>query len=164
MRSGWNVRRHPGSRAEHVALTHKDKGVLRAADCLVRILADVRAGEPLRDAILSRASDWVSKTKVMAWSQEPDAVVIGRRLSPACYIPDAFPAALYLVWKYADDFAAGICANAQVGGIAATGARLSARCWARQTGYRKCGVPDFWLRNPARSDSPGPLRAEIVVR
>ena len=101
---------------EHVALTHKDRGVLRAAGCLVRILAAVRAGEPLRAAILSHASDWISAAKVSAWSKEADAVVIGRRLSPACYIPDAFPAALYLAWKYADDFSAGICANAQVGG------------------------------------------------
>lgn len=101
---------------EHVALTHKDPGVLRAADCLVRILAAVRGGEPLRAAILSHASDWISAAKVAAWSKESDEVVIGRRLSPACYIPDAFPAALYLAWKYADDFSAGICANAQVGG------------------------------------------------
>ena len=101
---------------EHVALTHKDRGVLRAADCFVRILAGVRAGEPLRGAILRHASDWISAAKVAAWSQEPDEVVVGRRLSPACYIPDAFPAALYLAWKYADDFGAGISANAQVGG------------------------------------------------
>ena len=70
----------------------------------------------LRSAILSQASDWISAAKVAAWSKESDAVVIGRRLSPACYIPDAFPAALYLAWKYADDFSAGIRANAQVGG------------------------------------------------
>lgn len=100
----------------HVSLTHQDPGVLRAADGFVRILEAVRAGEPLRAAILARASDWISAAKVAAWSQEPDEVVIGRRLSPACYIPDAFPAALYLAWKYADDFGAGICANAQVGG------------------------------------------------
>ena len=106
----------PAAVQEHVALTHKDKGVLRATDCLVQILTAVRTGEPLRDAILSHGSDWISKAKVTAWSLEPDAVVIGRRLSPACYIPDAFPAALYLTWKYADDFGAGICANAQVGG------------------------------------------------
>ena len=42
--------------------------------------------------------------------------MIGRYLSPACYIVDAFPAALYLCWKYADDFEAGIRANALVGG------------------------------------------------
>ncbi len=43
-------------------------------------------------------------------------MVIGRRLSPACYIDDAFPAALYLAWKYADDFESGVVANAMVGG------------------------------------------------
>ncbi len=101
---------------EHVALTHRDPGVLRAADALARILTAVRAGEPLRAAILAQASDWISAAKVAAWSKETDDVVVGRRLSPACYIPDAFPAALYLAWKYADDFGAGICANAQVGG------------------------------------------------
>ena len=101
---------------EQVTLTHKDPGVLRAADCFVRMLAAVQAGEPLRAAIFAHGSDWISAAKVAAWSKEPDAVVIGRRLSPACYIPDAFPAALYLAWKYADDFGAGICANAQVGG------------------------------------------------
>ncbi len=101
---------------EHVALTHRDEGVLRAADALVRILAAVRGGEPLRAAILGYASDWISAAKVNAWSREADDVVIGKRLSPACYIPDAFPAALYLAWKYAEDFAGGIRANAQVGG------------------------------------------------
>jgi ADP-ribosyl-[dinitrogen reductase] hydrolase len=42
--------------------------------------------------------------------------VIGRVLSPACYIPDAFPAALFLAWRHAADFRAGVCSNAQVGG------------------------------------------------
>ena len=37
-------------------------------------------------------------------------------LSPACYIQDAFPAALYLAWKYAKDFSGGIIANANLGG------------------------------------------------
>ena len=101
---------------EHVALTHQDKGVLRAADCLVQILEAVRAGQALRPAILAHAPDWISAAKVAAWGREADETVVGRRLSPACYIPDAFPAALYLAWKYADDFGAGIIANARVGG------------------------------------------------
>ena len=50
------------------------------------------------------------------WSREPDEVVIGHRVSPACYIADAFPASLYLAWKYADNFEAGVIANANVGG------------------------------------------------
>jgi ADP-ribosylglycohydrolase len=101
---------------EHVCLTHQDKDVLRAADVLVRILIAVRTGRSLRDSILEEAPDWISSAKVSTWLREPDQVVVGQRLSPACYIPDAFPAALYLAWKYADDFSAGICANAQVGG------------------------------------------------
>jgi ADP-ribosylglycohydrolase len=43
-------------------------------------------------------------------------VVIGRRVSSACYIADAFPASLYLAWKYADDFEQGVIANANLGG------------------------------------------------
>ena len=43
-------------------------------------------------------------------------MVVGRILSPACYIQDAFPASLYLAWKYAEDFSGGIMANANVGG------------------------------------------------
>ena len=82
----------------------------------MNLRAASRGGGDLRETSLRLAPDWISAAKVARWSREPDATVIGERLSPACYIPDAFPAALYLAWKYADDFAAGICANAQVGG------------------------------------------------
>ncbi len=125
---------------EHVGLTHRNPGVLRAAKVFALILGDLRMGVPLRDAILERAPDWISKAKVAKWSREPDSVVIGQRLSPACYITDAFPAALYLAWKYADHFSAGICANAQVGGdnchrAAVVGALLG----------QANGVSDHWL-------------------
>ena len=39
-----------------------------------------------------------------------------QRVSSACYIADAFPASLYLAWKYADNFEAGIVANTNLGG------------------------------------------------
>ena len=134
---------------EHVALTHKDQGVLRAADCFVQILEAVRAGAPLRAAILAQAPAWISAAKVAAWSKEADEIVIGRRLSPACYIPDAFPAALYLAWKYADDFGAGICANAQVGGDSChRGAVVGALLGEGN------GVPAAWRDGLAWKNSP----------
>ncbi len=124
---------------EHVALTHRDPGVLRAAASLVEILLAVRGGAPLREAILAHAPDWISRAKVAAWEREPDDVVIGRRLSPACYIPDAFPAALWLAWRHADNFGAGICANAQVGGDSChRGAVVGALLGAAN------GVPEKW--------------------
>jgi ADP-ribosylglycohydrolase len=105
-----------GAVREHVELTHRGPEVLTAADVLVRILGDVLGGTGLREAIFAQGSDWLSESTARKWSQEPDEVVIGRRVSPACYIADAFPASLYLAWKYADDFEAGLIANTNVGG------------------------------------------------
>ena len=105
-----------GAVREHVELTHRSPEVLTAADVLVRILGDVFGGKHLRKAIVAHASDWLSESTAQKWSQEPDEVVIGRRVSPACYIAEAFPASLYLAWKHADDFEAGMIANTNVGG------------------------------------------------
>lgn len=100
----------------HVSLTHRHDRVLAAADCFVRLLLAINAGEPLREAFKREASDWFSTCKATSWAERPDEEIIGRVLSSACYIDQAFPAALYLAWKYHDDFDAGIVANAMVGG------------------------------------------------
>jgi ADP-ribosylglycohydrolase len=100
----------------HVGLTHKDDEVLAAADALVRTLVRVTQGDDLRETLLEEASDWISAAKVAAWDRHPDDVVVGRLLSPACYIEEAFPAALFLAWRHAGDVAAGVFANAAVGG------------------------------------------------
>jgi len=65
----------------------------------------------LRESIFEHGGNWFSKRKAEQWSREPDEVVVGRRVSSACYIADAFPASLYPSWKYADDFEAGVLAN-----------------------------------------------------
>ena len=111
--------RHPDIREivqTHVSLTHKDQEVLSAADVLVRILASVSRGADLRESILEEASQWVSKAKIARWKDHPDRVVVGGILSSACYIPDAFPAALFLAYRHAGKPANGICSNAQCGG------------------------------------------------
>ena len=128
---------------EHVPLTHRDPEVLKAADALVQILGTVLAGGGLREAIFEHGSDWLSRRKAEQWSREPDDVVIGHRVSPACYIADAFPASLYLAWKYADDFEAGVIANANVGGDnchrgAVVGALLGAAVGTGQIPARFC--------------------------
>lgn len=111
--------RHPDLRRivrVHVGLTHKDDEVLDAADTLTRMLIHACQGEDLRSVILEQANGWISEAKIREWDRHPDDVVVGRFLSPACYIPDAFPAALFLAWRHAGDFTAGVCGNAQVGG------------------------------------------------
>lgn len=101
---------------EHVSRTHRHANVLRAADCLARLLHSINEGIALRDAIPREAGDWISCRKAEKWESRPDESVIGQVFSPACYIDQAFPAALYLAWKYHDDFDAGVIANAMVGG------------------------------------------------
>jgi len=112
----------------HVGLTHKDDEVLAAADAFVRILvaaiprpeapprsvADAAAA--LRDSILEHGRDWISAAKLGAWEGLTDRQLVGGTLSTACYIEEAFPAALALAWRHAGDFAAGVFANAGCGG------------------------------------------------
>ena len=74
------------------------------------------SGDDLRAAILEEGSDWISAAVLRRWEGLPDRTVVGAVLSPACYIPDAFPAALALAWRHAGDFGAGVVANAAVGG------------------------------------------------
>jgi ADP-ribosylglycohydrolase len=100
----------------HVGLTHKDDGVLDAADVLTVILAKVCQGDDLRKTILAEATDWISAAKIEAWARHPDRMVVGGMLSSACYIPDAFPAALFLAFRHASDFAGGVISNALCGG------------------------------------------------
>jgi len=90
--------------------------VLAAADVVVRILAAVSRGADLRETILDEAPAWISAAKLKKWEAAPDRIVIGGILSSACYIPDAFPAALFLAYRHAGRPADGICSNAQCGG------------------------------------------------
>jgi ADP-ribosyl-[dinitrogen reductase] hydrolase len=101
---------------EHVAQTHRNAHVTETTATLVRILCQMRGGANLREAIRDQAGGWIGARRLEAWAAREDRDVIGQEVSPACYLPGSFVAALFLVWKYADDFGAGVCANAMVGG------------------------------------------------
>ncbi len=144
---------------EHITLTHRSDEVLAAGDALAQILCDTAAGGDLRTAIFQHGADWFSKRKAEQWSREPDEVVIGHRVSPACYIADAFPASLYLAWKYAGAFESGVIANANVGGDnchrgAVVGALLGAA-------VGESGIPPRFI---GELHGTGPLRAQIESR
>lgn len=101
---------------DHLVLTHRHSNLIRAADCLTRLLWSLSEGIPLREALMHDAGDWFSTRRAQGWSSQPDTTVIGQRISSACYIDQAFPASLYLSWKYQGKFLDGIQANAEVGG------------------------------------------------
>ncbi|MFZ4732305.1 MAG: ADP-ribosylglycohydrolase family protein [Pirellulales bacterium] len=100
----------------HVGLTHKDPEVLDAAVVFTRILVRCCRGTALREAIAEEAGQWLPARRLREWEGLDDRAVVGGRVSPACYISEAFPAALWLAWRHAGDFAGGVVANARVGG------------------------------------------------
>jgi len=100
----------------HVALTHKNKFALDAAEGLVRLLLEIDSGKNLNHALTHYGKDWGNPLQFEAWSSHEDRVVVGQHLTPACYLPESFSASLYLAWKYQSDFKAGIIANALCGG------------------------------------------------
>jgi ADP-ribosylglycohydrolase len=100
----------------HTQLTHKNRHASEAAATLTRTLHGLASGESL-----ARLCESIGYLEGMTrpfptWAAFPDRVVVGRHLSPACYLPESFQASLYLAWKYQDDFSAGILANAHCGG------------------------------------------------
>lgn len=103
-------------------LTHRSQKLERYAlalgAVLVRLLqADECPVEPLVCAVAERLG--FAATTVVAQirrTQQSDHRVIGGLLSPACYIDQSFPAVLYLVARYPNDFEAALIANTNVGG------------------------------------------------
>lgn len=140
---------------EHVALTHRNSLVIGAAEALSRMLRCVAAGGSLRDAIARHGARWASPEQLEALSSLEDRQVVGRRISPACYLPESFAASLFFAWKYSDDFSGGVLANALCGGDnchrgAVVGSLLAAAG----------GVPGRWLQGlrafgQLRSMAPG---------
>jgi ADP-ribosyl-[dinitrogen reductase] hydrolase len=125
----------------HVSLTHKNRNVIEAAEVLTRLIFQISNGGSLHDAICKVAGGLIGGKRLDAWSRREDRDVVGNEVSPACYLPGSFVAALFLAWKYAKDFTGGVCANAMVGGDschrgAVTGALLGA----------VNGIPGRWLR------------------
>ena len=100
----------------HVALTHPDDRVIEAALCLGEILFDLGAGMDLENSLSQRAMSFFSLRKARKYAPRPDVDILKSRYGLACYIDQAFPAALYLAWKYREHFEEGVLANANLGG------------------------------------------------
>lgn len=149
----------PATLIEHVVslvrATHDHANSLRAAADLTRILLHVSDGEPIRKVLTELPIPGVSVSQFMNWVDLPDRVIVGEKLSTACYLPESFVASLYFAWKYHDDFSLGLLQNAKVGGdnchrAVVTGSILGIGC----------GVPRKWLRNLASMED---LRCDLRV-
>ena len=122
-----------------VRATHDHEYSLRAAADFTRILLHVTDGVPVRKVLAELPIPGVSVSKFMNWVDLPDRVVVGEKLSTACYLPESFVASLYFAWKYDDDFSLGLLQNAKVGGdnchrAVVVGGVLGIGCGCREDG------------------------------
>ena len=104
---------------QHLRLTHLGDRMTAAGNLLVDVLLPVLNGASLRDTLvekIKRQDNPLVGFPFFRWLTDPDEVVIGRRLSSACYVEDALPAIIYLALKYHHDAARGLIANTNLGG------------------------------------------------
>lgn len=105
----------------HLFLTHPSDELADVCEAYVALMEQLlfRApGEAVPvDVLMARAPFRVRKELIRACtSQVPDTQVVGQRLSPACYISDAWPAVLYFLGRYGDQPGQALLANTHVGG------------------------------------------------
>jgi ADP-ribosylglycohydrolase len=104
---------------EHCELTHKGPAMSTALDAVADLLLPSLAGESLRETLYAaraRSENRLLQHEFERWERLDDLVVIGRILSPACYVDDSVPATLHLANKYADHPEQGLIANTMAGG------------------------------------------------
>jgi len=104
---------------EHLALTHLGPNMEEAASLVVDILLQVLGGEDLQDVLfreIRAQRNPLLGHSFLTWLEEPDHVVVGRRLSTACYVDHSVPAVVYLALKHHRDPEQGLIANTNLGG------------------------------------------------
>jgi len=133
---------------EHVRVTHQGELVETTARDLTKMLIAILNGSGVRESIEKFGNGWVGRRKLEAWAQRPDEEVIGSILSPACYLKDAFPASIFLAWKYSNNLESALIANTNLGGdnchrgivvgalVGASGAAIPLN-WAENLVYRE---------------------------
>jgi ADP-ribosylglycohydrolase len=132
---------------EHMALTHPGDKMRAAGSLLIDLLLTVLNGRPLEAAILEKIEAQNSLLlghPFVKWLDDPDDLVIGPRLSTACYVEDSVPAVVYLALKYHDDPETALIINTNLGGDnAARGAVLGALLGAS---HGVESFPERWIK------------------
>ncbi len=104
---------------EHLSLTHLGPTMEAAGSLLIDLILETLAGESLRNALIHRiekGSPPFFSFPYKRWFQKPDAQVVGRHLSSACYVEDSVPSVIYLAFKYHKDPERALIVNTGLGG------------------------------------------------
>jgi ADP-ribosylglycohydrolase len=106
---------------EHLFLTHPSDELALICDAYVSLVAQLLlrpdGDQPTNEQLLQSVPARTRKALLdVIEKQAPDSDVVGRMLSPACYISDSWPALLYFLCRYRDQPQQALLANTNVGG------------------------------------------------
>jgi len=99
----------------HQMTTHNSKSMQKHTALFAGVLHRVVRGGDLREECARAGREMGVDLPKLVASRAPDEAVVSR-LGAACYIDGALANALYFAYKYADDPAAAVLANANAGG------------------------------------------------
>ena len=105
---------------EHLALTHPDASLAEVCDAYVELIDGLlfRESDDAVQDLLLKATRALPRRDLLKLVEgnHADREVVGRKLSPACYISESWPAVLYFACKHQQNPLCALRANAEVGG------------------------------------------------
>lgn len=132
---------------DHLGHTHLGPRMQAAGEWLMDVLLPVLGGESLADIIaqkVRRQDNLLLGHPLVRWLDDADDIVVGRRLSSACYVEDALPATAYLALKYHDNAARGLVANTNLGGDNAGRGAVLGTLLGAANGHK--AFPESWIK------------------
>ena len=131
---------------EHLSLTHPGDKMKSSGLWLIETLLPVLNGSALKEVIEDRLARQVSRYyghPFKKWLDLPDEEVVGKKVSPACYVEESVPATIYLALKYHDDPEAGLIANTNLGGDNVHRGAILGALLGAENGFDS--FPDNWI-------------------
>lgn len=148
-------------------LTHRSQKLERYAQAFGELLVGLlqEAAVPVESLVCATAErlGFPAATVIerIRRNRLSDLDVIGRLLSPACYIDQSLPAVLYLAARYADDFEAALIANANVGGDNCHRGAVLGAILGAALGFP--AIPERWIHGlQARAELEGEIETFIA--
>ena len=112
------------------------------------LLQPVLQGIPLRtvlESVLAQPQHELLRHPIKKWVAKPDDRVVGRAISSACYVEDAFPAVAFLALKYHDDLESALISNTNLGGDNADRGAVLGALLGAANGFD--AIPVRWARS-----------------
>jgi ADP-ribosylglycohydrolase len=139
----------PDSVLELLRLTHQSATLETFAAVIVRLLHQQLQGEAPLEESAAQACDLLGLKlepllEKVAARKISDFDVIGRKISPACYIQHSVPALLYLLQRYPSDAETGLQQNVMVGGDNCHRGAVLGACYG--AAYGVAGLPPRWIQ------------------